>query len=79
MSRVCQITKKGPQRGNNVSKAHNKTKKVWNVNLHSKRIFDSETGTWVKVKVSARVLRTINKKGLSATLRDYKLTVDDLK
>lgn len=70
MSRKCQISGKGSQRGNNVSHAHNKTHKVWNANLHFKRVFDSATGKWVRLKISARALRTINKKGLAATLKD---------
>lgn len=78
MSRKCQISKKGRLTGNNVSKANNKRKKVFNANLHNKRIFDSETGQWVRLKVSSRILRTIDKKGLSSTLRDYGLSLSDL-
>ena len=77
MSRKCQISNKRPQRGNNVSHANNKTRKTWNVNLQTKRVYDSETGTWVKLRVSSRTLRTINKKGLAATLRDAGKTVQD--
>ena len=78
MSRRCQITGKGPHTGNNVSHANNKNRKTWNANLQSKRIFDSETGQWVRLKVSTRVLRTISKKGLAATLRDNKVKLKDL-
>ena len=79
MSRRCQISKKGPLRGNNVSHANNKRRKVWNANLHSKRVFDSQSGQWVKLKVSSRTLRTISKKGLAATLRDAGLKLEDLR
>lgn len=79
MSKKCQISNKGPQRGNNVSKAHNKRKKVWEANLHTKRVFDSESGQWVRLKISSRILRTLDKKGLAATLRSYGLTLDDVK
>ncbi len=78
MSRKCQITGKGPHTGNTVSHANNKRRKTWNANLQTKRIFDSETGTWVKLRVSSRALRTISKKGLAATLRDNGLTLKDL-
>ena len=78
MSRTCQISGKRPRRGNTVSKANNKRRRTWNVNLHSKRIFDSETGTWVRVRVSSRILRTIDRKGLSATLRDNGLKLSDI-
>ena len=78
MSNRCQISGKGAHTGNNVSHAHNKTRKTWNANIQTKRIYDSETGKWVRIKVSTRILRTIDKKGLSATLRDHKLTLADL-
>lgn len=70
MSKKCQITSKGRLKGHKVSHANNKTIRVTNANLKSKRIFDSVTGTWVRLKVSARALRTINKKGLHTVLKE---------
>ncbi len=70
MSRRCQITGKGRFKGNNVSHANNKSIKISHANLKVKRVFDSATGAWVKLKISTRALRTISKKGVSATLRD---------
>lgn len=69
MSRKCQITGKGRFKGNNVSHANNKSIKISQSNLQTKRVFDSTTGKWVKLKVSMRALRTISKNGLDATLR----------
>ncbi len=69
MSKRCQITGKGRLKGNKVSHANNKTIKMSEANLVTKRIFDSKTGGWLKLKISTRALRTINKKGLSGTLR----------
>ena len=77
MSRKCQITGKGSQRGCKVSHAHNVSLKRWDANLQWKRLFDSESGKFVRVKVSARVLRTISRKGLAQTLRDNGLSVKD--
>jgi large subunit ribosomal protein L28 len=79
MSRKCTLTNKGSLNGFKVSHAHNRTRKVWQANLQSKRLFDSESGTWVKIKVSTRTLRTINKKGLAATLKDAGLNISDLR
>lgn len=79
MSRKCTISSKGSQWGNNVSHANNKTSKIWQPNLHTKRLFDTESGKWIKVKVSSRVMRTIDKKGLSQTLKDYGLTLADIR
>jgi large subunit ribosomal protein L28 len=71
MSRKCEISGKGRQKGFNVSHAHNKRKKFWEVNLRTKRLFNSETGKWTKIRVSARMLREIDRKGLAAALRDH--------
>ena len=79
MSRVCQVSKKRRQIGNNVSHANNKQKKAWSVNLKKKRLFDSESGSWVTLKVSTRLLRTIDKHGLSGTLKKFGLKLSDLK
>lgn len=79
MSRVCTISKKSSQRGHSVSHARNKRNKTWFANLHTKRLFDSQSGTWVRVRVSSRILRTIDKKGLAATLKDAGLTLDDIR
>ena len=78
MSRKCQVSGKSLQRGNNVSHAHNKTKKVSMPNLQVKRLFDTESGKYVRIKVSSRVLKTIDKKGLSAALKDNGLTLADV-
>ena len=72
MSKICQITGKKVQFGNNVSKAVNKTKRRFNANIISKRFYIPEEDRWVKLKVSTSVLKTINKKGISAALKDAK-------
>ena len=72
MSKVCQISGKKVQFGNNVSKAINKTKRRFNANIITKRFFIPEQDRWIKLKVSTSVLKTINKKGISAVLKDAK-------
>ena len=72
MSKICQITGKKVQFGNNVSKAINKTKRRFNANIISKRFYIPEEDRWVKLKVSTSVLKTINKKGISAVMKDAK-------
>lgn len=69
MARVCQITGKRPQVGNNVSHANNKTKRKFYPNLHTKRFFIPEENKWVTLKVSSTALRTINKNGISAVIK----------
>ncbi|MCY4047110.1 MAG: 50S ribosomal protein L28, partial [Candidatus Dadabacteria bacterium] len=63
MARRCAITGKGPLSGNNVSHANNKTRRRQIPNLQNKRIFVPELGRFVRIKLSARALRTIDKKG----------------
>lgn len=72
MARVCQITGKRAQTGNNVSHANNKTKRKFYPNLHKKRFFIPEENKWVVLKVSANAIKTINKKGITAVLKDAK-------
>lgn len=72
MSRVCQITGKKAMVGNNVSHAMNKTKRKFSVNLIKKRFYIAEEDRWVTLRVSTSALKTINKKGLEATLKSAK-------
>jgi large subunit ribosomal protein L28 len=70
MSKICQISGKKVQFGNNVSKAINKTRRRFNANIVSKRFYIPEEDKWISLKVSTSVLKTINKKGISAVLRE---------
>ena len=70
MSRVCPVTGRSRHKAHNVSHANNKTRKWQYPNMRSKRIFDEHSGQWVRVKVSARGLRTITKNGLYQAFKD---------
>jgi large subunit ribosomal protein L28 len=70
MSRICQITCKKMMVGNSVSHANNKTKRTFNPNLQVKRFFLPEENRWVTLKVSTSGIRTINKIGISAALKE---------
>ena len=70
--RVCEITGKTAVVGNNVSHSNRKTKRKFNTNLKTKRFWSEEEGRWITLKVSAAGIKTINKKGLTAALRDAK-------
>lgn len=69
MSRVCQISGKRPLVGNNVSHAHNRTKRRQLPNLQKKRIYIPEEKRFVTVRISARAIKTINKKGAKIVLQ----------
>ncbi len=72
MSRVCEVTGKRPRVGNNVSHSNIKTKRKFYPNLQTKRFYIPEEDKWVTLKVSASALRTINKKGITAVLKEAK-------
>jgi large subunit ribosomal protein L28 len=68
MARVCQVTKKAPMVGNNVSHANNKTKRRFLPNLHYRRFWVESENRWVRLRVSTSGLRMIDKDGIDAVL-----------
>ena len=70
MSRVYELTGKKAMVGNNVSHALNRTKRKFNANLMTKRFYIPEEDKWVTLKVSASALKNINKKGISAVIKE---------
>ncbi|HHC80865.1 MAG TPA: 50S ribosomal protein L28 [Flavobacteriia bacterium] len=70
MSRVCELTGKKAMVGNNVSHAMNKTKRKFHANLMKKRFYIPEEDKWITLKVSASALKNINKKGISAVIKE---------
>ena len=64
MSRVCEVTGKGPTTGNRVSHANNRTRRRFLPNLHSQRFWLESEKRWVSLRVSTHGLRTIEKKGI---------------
>ena len=72
MSRVCQVTGKSPMSGNNVSHAHNKTRRRFLPNLHSHRFWVESEKRFVKLRVSSHGMRIIDKKGIDQVLKDIR-------
>ena len=70
MSKVCQITGKKAIVGNNVSHSKRRTKRKFNVNLFTKKFYWVEQDAWILLTLPANGLRTINKKGLDAAIKD---------
>ncbi len=69
MSRVCQVTGKRPVTGNNVSHAKNHTKRRFLPNLHRHRFWVESENRFVKLRVSAKGMRIIDKKGIDDVLQ----------
>lgn len=72
MARVCQVTGKKPITGHKVSFSNKKGKRRFLPNLHVKRFYVAEEDTWVTLKLSSHAIRIINKRGISAVLRDMR-------
>ncbi len=72
MSRICQVTGKGPRTGNNVSHAHNKTRRRFLPNLHTHRFWVESQQRWVKLRVSTAGLRIIDKQGIDQVLTNMR-------
>jgi large subunit ribosomal protein L28 len=72
MSRVCQVTGKRPQCGNNVSHANNKTRRRFLPNLHEHRFWVSSEQRFVKLRVSSKGMRIIDKLGIDTVLSDLR-------
>ena len=72
LSKVCELTGKKAMVGNNVSHAMNKTKRRFDINLIKKRFYIPEEDKWITLKIKASVLKTINRKGISAVIKEAK-------
>ncbi len=72
MSRVCQVTGKRPMSGNNVSHAKNRTRRRFLPNLHSRRFWLEDESRWVRLRVSGKGLRIIDKKGIESVLEEIR-------
>jgi large subunit ribosomal protein L28 len=70
MSKICQITGKRPRVGNNVSNSNTKTKRKFFPNLQTKRFFVPSENKWITLKVSTKAIKTINKNGIEAVLKE---------
>lgn len=73
MAKKCPVTGKGPLVGNNVSHANNKTKRRYLPNLQSKRFWLEDEKRFVRLRVSTRGMRIIDKHGIEAVLANIKL------
>ena len=72
MSRVCQVTGKRPMTGNNVSHAQNKNKRRFMPNLRFHRFWVDSENRYVRLRVSSKVIKIIDKKGIDEVLKDVR-------
>ncbi|MDC9719978.1 MAG: 50S ribosomal protein L28 [Gammaproteobacteria bacterium] len=72
MSRVCMVTGKRPVAGNNVSHAHNRTRRRFLPNLHWHRFWVESENKFVRLRVSSKGMRIVDKKGIDSVLADVR-------
>lgn len=72
MAKICQVTGKKPMSGNNVSHAHNKTKRRFLPNLQTKKFWVESENKWIRLRVSAKGLRIIDKNGIESVLKNLR-------
>ena len=72
MSQVCQVTGKRPLAGNNVSHANNRSRRRFSPNLHHHRFWLAEEKRFVRLRVSAKGMRVIDKLGIEQVLADMR-------
>lgn len=72
MSKVCQVTGKRPVTGNNVSHSKVKTKRRFLPNLHTHRFWVESENRYVKLRLTAKGMRIIDKNGIDAVLKDIR-------
>ncbi len=72
MSKICQVTGKKPQAGNNVSHAKNRTRRTFEPNLHKHRFWVESENRFISLTVSANGMRTIDKKGIDTVLSEIR-------
>ena len=72
MSKVCQVTGKGPMSGNNVSHANNRTRRRFLPNLQNKRFWLESEQRWVRLRISQKGMRIIDKHGIEKVVADLR-------
>ncbi|MEB3206015.1 MAG: 50S ribosomal protein L28 [Vampirovibrionales bacterium] len=71
MSKRCQVSKKRFNKANSVSFSNKHTRRRQEINLQTKRLWDAEGNCWVRIRASARVIKTITTYGLRSALKRY--------
>ncbi|GFO72498.1 large subunit ribosomal protein L28 [Bathymodiolus japonicus methanotrophic gill symbiont] len=72
MSKICQVTGKRPVTGNNVSHAKNRTRRRFNPNLHHHKFWVESENRWIRLRLSAKGMRIIDKKGIDTVLAEMR-------
>ncbi|RKR87846.1 LSU ribosomal protein L28P [Micromonospora pisi] len=72
MSRRCDVTGAEPSFGNAVSHSHRRTRRRWNPNIQSHRYWLASERRWVRLTLTAKALRTVDRKGIDAVVAELR-------
>jgi large subunit ribosomal protein L28 len=72
MSKICQVTGRKPSFGTTISHSHRKTRRRWDPNIQKQRFWVPSENRWITLRVSAKGIKTINKKGIEAVLAEMR-------
>jgi large subunit ribosomal protein L28 len=72
MSKICQVTGRRPSFGNTVSHSHRKTRRRWDPNIQTKRFWLPSERRWVKLTVSTRGIKTIDRRGIESVVAELR-------
>jgi large subunit ribosomal protein L28 len=72
VSAVCQVTGRRPGFGKQVSHSHKRTSRRWDPNLQTRRYWVPSEGRWVRLRVSAKGMKTIDKRGIDAVVAELR-------
>jgi large subunit ribosomal protein L28 len=72
MSKICQVTGAAPSFGNRVSHSHRRTRRRWDPNIQRQRFWLASEKRWIRLTVSARAIKTIDKRGIESVVADLR-------
>jgi large subunit ribosomal protein L28 len=78
VSKICQLSGKKPTFGNNVSFSKRRTNRRWDANIHDKAIYVPSLGRSLRLRISTHAMRTIDKKGVEAYIKDQGISLRQL-
>lgn len=72
MSRICQLTGAKPTFGNSVSHSHRRTRRRFDPNIQTQRFWLASEGRWVRLTLSARSIKTVNRRGVESVVAEIR-------
>ena len=72
MSKICEVTGKRPRFGKQLSHSHRRSSRRWNPNVQTKRYYLPEEKRWIKLRLTTKSIRTIDKRGIESVVAEMR-------